>query len=42
MTRDLTNNNHLWVPLKSGFPQVSEPADTATFVRAVEVSLAVQ
>lgn len=42
VTRDLTNNNHLWVPLKSGFPQVSEPADTSTFVRAVEVSLAVQ
>jgi len=42
VTRDLTNNNHLWVPLKSGYPQVSEPADTSTFVRAVEVSLAVQ
>ena len=40
--RDLTNNNHLWVPLLGGYPQVSEPADTATFVRAVEVSLAVQ
>lgn len=42
VTRDLTNNNHLWVPLVSGYPQVSEPADTATFVRAVEVSLRVQ
>jgi Flp pilus assembly protein TadG len=40
--RDLTNNNHLWVPLLGGYPQVSEPADTATFVRAVEVTLAVQ
>ena len=40
--RDLTNNNHLWVPLNGGYPQVSEPADTATFVRAVEVSLQVQ
>ena len=42
VTRDLTNNNHLWVPLMSGYPQVSEPADTATFVRAVQVSLQVQ
>jgi Flp pilus assembly protein TadG len=42
VTRDLTNNNHLWVPLNGGYPQVSEPADTATFVRAVEVSLQVQ
>lgn len=40
--RDLTNNNHLWVPLMGGYPQVSEPADTATFVRAVEVRLQVQ
>ena len=42
VTRDLANNNHLWVPLLTGYPQVSEPADTATFVRAVEVRLAVQ
>src|SRR5687768_3527836 len=42
VTRDLTNNNHLWVPLMSGYPQVSEPADTTTFVRAVQVSLQVQ
>ena len=41
-THDLTTNNHLWVPLMSGYPQVSEPADTATFVRAVEVKLQVQ
>ena len=42
VTKDLTNNNHLWVPLLSTYPQISEPADTATFVRAVEVKLAVQ
>ena len=42
VTRDLTNNNHLWVPLMSGYPQVTEPADTSTFVRAVEVQLRVQ
>ena len=40
--QDLLNNKHLWVPLMSGYPQVSEPPDTSTFVRAVEVSLAVQ
>jgi Flp pilus assembly protein TadG len=42
VTRDLVNNKHIWVPLMSGYPQVSEPADTATFVRAVQVSLRVQ
>ena len=42
VTRDLTNNKHLWVPLLAGYPQVTEPADTATFVRAVEVRLAVK
>jgi hypothetical protein len=42
VARDLVNNNHLWVPLAGGYPQVSEPADTSTFVRAVEVSLRVQ
>lgn len=42
VNQDLLNNKHLWVPLMSGYPQVSEPPDTSTFVRAVEVSLAVQ
>ena len=42
VTQDLANNNHVWVPLLGGYPQVSEPPDTSTFVRAVEVSLAVQ
>jgi uncharacterized membrane protein len=42
VTHDLATNNHLWVPLMSGYPQVSEPADTTTFVRAVEVRLQVQ
>ncbi len=41
-THDLGTNNHLWVPLMGGFPQISEPADTSTFVRAVEVRLQVQ
>jgi hypothetical protein len=39
---DLTTNNHLWVPLLSGYPQVSEPADTGGYTRIVEVSLAAQ
>lgn len=42
VTRDLTNNNHLWVSLSGGFPQVSEPADTAITTMAVQVNLAVQ
>jgi Flp pilus assembly protein TadG len=42
VNRDLENNNHLWVPLTANYPQVSEPADTSTFVRAVEVTLRVQ
>jgi Flp pilus assembly protein TadG len=41
-THDLAMNNHLWVPLMTGYPQVTQPADTATFVRAVEVRLQVQ
>ena len=42
VTRDLSNNNKLWVPLLSGYPQVSEPGDTASYTKAVQVSLAVQ
>lgn len=42
VTGDLGTNNHLWVPLLGGYPQVSEPADTGVYTRAVEVSLAVQ
>lgn len=42
VTRDLNNNNHLWASLLSGFPQVSEPADTTTQRYIVEVSLAAQ
>lgn len=42
VAKDLANNNHLWVPLLANYPQVSEPADTATYVKQVEVSLAVQ
>ena len=39
---DLDNNEHLAMDLLAGYPQVSQPADTATFTRAVEVKLAIQ
>lgn len=39
---DLSKNNHVWVPLLSGFPQVSEPADTTEYSYAVDVTLAVR
>jgi len=42
VTRDLTNNNHLWVSLLGGYPQVTEPTDTATTKLTVQVGLAVQ
>lgn len=42
VTRDLANNNHLWVPLLGGYPQVSEPNLLPTYTNTVEVSLAVQ
>ena len=42
VTRDLANNNHLWVPLLSGYPQVSEPNLQPTYTNTVQVSLAVQ
>ena len=40
--RDLTNNNHLWVPLMSGYPQINDLTDTSSYTKAVEVSLRVQ
>src|SRR5919106_6841939 len=42
VTRDLTHNNRLWVPLLSGFPQVTQPADAANQIRTVQVVLAVR
>src|SRR5688572_14928199 len=42
VTRDLANNNHLWVPLLGGYPQVSEPNLLPTYTNTVQVSLAVQ
>ena len=40
--RDLENNNHLWVALRSGFPVVTPLADTSTYTAGVTVSLSVQ
>lgn len=42
VTRDLANNNHLWVPLLGGYPQVSEPNMLPTYTNTVQVRLAVQ
>ena len=42
VTKDLSINNKLWVPLLSGYPQVSEPADTTAYTKQVQVGLAVQ
>lgn len=39
---DLENNNHLWVALRSGFPVVTDIADTADSTNGVRVSLSVQ
>jgi hypothetical protein len=42
ISQDLANNNHLWVPLLSGYPQTSTPANTGTYINLVKVDLAVQ
>lgn len=39
---DLENNNHLWVALRSGYPVVTDLADTTTYSNGVQVSLSVQ
>lgn len=39
---DLAKNNHLWVPLKSGYPISSAPADTGQWTYLAKVDLAVQ
>ncbi len=42
VTRDLTNNNHLWVPLLGGYPNVTEPTNVGTNSHTVQVVLGVQ
>lgn len=41
VTRDLTNNKHLWVPLLSGYPQTTEPT-VSGYTYPVQVVLAVK
>ena len=36
------DNNHTGIALKSGYPQIAYPADTANYKKAVQVTLAVQ
>lgn len=38
----MVDNNHTGIALKSGFPQIAYPADTANYKKAVQVTLAVQ
>ncbi|MEO7240655.1 MAG: pilus assembly protein TadG-related protein [Sphingomicrobium sp.] len=42
VTADLAKNNKLWVALLSGYPATTTPADTSSFQKQVQVSLAVQ
>ncbi|MGI8705612.1 MAG: TadE/TadG family type IV pilus assembly protein [Sphingomicrobium sp.] len=39
---DLDKNNHLWVPLLGGYPQVTTPADTSSMTYTTKVDLAVR
>lgn len=39
---DLDKNNHLWVPLLAGYPNVTTPADTSTMTYTTKVDLAVR
>ena len=42
VSHDLTINQHTWMSLKTGFPQVTYPADSGVMKWQVQVSLAVQ
>jgi hypothetical protein len=42
VTHDLTLNDHTWMTLKTGYPQVSYPADSGVMTNQVKVTLAVQ
>jgi hypothetical protein len=42
VTHDLTLNNHVWMSLKSGFPTLAYPADTAIQKNQVTVTVAIQ
>jgi Flp pilus assembly protein TadG len=38
----MTDNNHTGITLMSGYPQISYPADTGAYTKAVQVNLAIQ
>ena len=42
VARDLTLNNHTWMALKTGYPQISYPANAGVKTDQVTVGLAVQ
>jgi hypothetical protein len=42
VTHDLSLNQHTWMGLKSGYPQVTFPADSGVSVNQVQVTLAIQ
>lgn len=42
VTRDLTVNQHTWMGLKTGYPQVAYPSDTVYKTNQVTVTLAIQ
>lgn len=42
VSHDLTLNLHTWMGVKTGYPQLSYPADTAVLANQVHVTLAVQ
>ncbi|MFL6750312.1 MAG: pilus assembly protein TadG-related protein [Sphingomicrobium sp.] len=42
VSHDLTLNNHTWMSLVTGYPQVTYPADTSTMTNQVHVTLAIQ
>jgi hypothetical protein len=38
----LADNNHTGITLEAGYPQIGYPADTGTYTKAVQVTLAIQ
>lgn len=42
VSHDLTIDNHVWMALKTGFPQVTFPADSGVKTNQVQVTLAIQ
>jgi Flp pilus assembly protein TadG len=42
VTHDLSINNHVWMTLKSGYPQVTFPANSGAMTNQVKVVLAIQ